>query len=135
MKTTGNTITVNVFIGGEMKDVPVMRNGKPTKRMKREWVANYEERTLTGIMVQGHEIFIDENQATSERSVRDKVYMAFKGDGERLMVACKYGNYGSQLHMAAGFYDAKSNMITVMDRGWDGPVGKGRGARIVKINW
>lgn len=121
---------VNVFIGGEMKDVPVMRNGKPTKRMKREWVANYEERTLTGIMVQGHEIFIDEREISSQN-----IYMAFKSNGERLMVACKYGNYGSQLHVAAGFYDAKSNMITVMDRGWDGPMGKGRGARIVKINW
>lgn len=130
METTGNTITVNVFIGGEMKDVPVMRNGKPTKRMKRQYVANYEDRVLTGIMVQGHEIFIDEREASFQN-----IYMAFKGDGERLMVACKYGNYGSQLHMAAGFYDAKSNMITVMDRGWDGPMGKGRGARIVKINW
>lgn len=133
---TGNTIVVNVFVGSEIKEVPVTRNGKPTKRVKKEWVANYEERTLTGILVQGqHEIFIDENETTSNRNVRDKVYMAFKANGERLTVDCKYGNYGSKLHQSMAFYSLKYNDIVTMDYGWDGATGKGHGARIVKINW
>ena len=41
MKRTGNKIVANLFVGGKLQEVPVMRNGKPTKRMKKEWVSEY----------------------------------------------------------------------------------------------
>lgn len=134
MKKTGNKIVVNVFVKGEFQDVPVMRNGKPTKRTKRQWVPIYEDRELTDIEVQGHEIFIDEKE--NHESIRFKgIYMAFKADGERLTVECKYGSQGTKLHQSCGFYSEKYNNIISRDNGWDGPLGKGSGARIVKINW
>jgi hypothetical protein len=62
MKRTGNTIVAKLFVGDKFQDVPIMRNGKPTKRTKREYVSEYADVELTGIEVQGHEIFINENE-------------------------------------------------------------------------
>lgn len=70
MNKTGNKIVVNLFVGGEFQDVPVMRNGKLTKRTKRQYVSIYEDRELIGIEVQGHEIFIDENENTIVREIQ-----------------------------------------------------------------
>lgn len=85
MNKTGNKIVVNLFVGGEFQDVPVMRNGKPTKRTKRQYVSIYEDRELIGIEVQGHEIFIDENEKHYREG--DTSYRAYNDKGKELQLS------------------------------------------------
>lgn len=133
MNKTGNKIVVNLFVGGEFQDVPVMRNGKPTKRTKRQYVSIYEDRELIGIEVQGHEIFIDENEKHYREG--DTSYQAYNDKGERITVICNYGRTGKAPHEEAAYYDMKKNQIVCFATGYQGATGHGWGAYIKKINW
>lgn len=133
MKKTGNKIVVNVFVKGELQDVPVMRNGKPTKRTKRQWVPIYEDRELTGIEVQGHEIFIDEKESHYNES--NNSYCAYNSKGERITAICQYGRTGKAPHKEAAYYDMKKDQIVCFATGYQGATGHGWGAYVKQINW
>lgn len=138
MKRTGNKIVVNLCVDGEFQDVPVMRKGKPTKRTKRQWVPIYEDRELTGIEVQGHEIFIDEKKLDNEKYANcwmGNNTVAYKADGSILKCNCKFGCYGKADHKEVVYYNKKRNCFTVSTNGYSGPCGVGAGAYIKNIIW
>lgn len=132
MKRTGNKIVANLFVGGKLQEVPVMRNGKPTKRMKKEWVSEYSDVELTGIEVEGHEVFINENE---KHYNDDTKFAAYNSSGERITVICNYGRTGKAPHEEVAYYDMKKNQIVCFATGYQGATGHGWGAYIKKINW
>lgn len=133
MKRTGNTIVAKLFVGGGFQDVPVMRNGKPTKRMKKEWVSEYADVELTGIEVQGHEIFINENEKHFNGD--NNKFVAYNNKGERITIICKFGKSGKADHEEVAYYNVKTDQIVCLSNGFQGATGHGWGAYIKKINW
>lgn len=132
MKTTGNKIVANLFVGGKLQEVPVMRNGKPTKRMKKEWVSEYSDVELTGIEVEGHEVFINENE---KHYNDDTKFAAYNSSGERITVIAKFGRTGKADHQEPAFYEMKTNKIVCLSNCFQGATFHGYGAYIKKINW
>jgi hypothetical protein len=133
MKRTGNTIVAKLFVGSKFQDVPIMRNGKPTKRTKREYVSEYADVELTGIEVQGHEIFINENE--KHYNGDNTKFSAYNGEGERITVICKFGKSGKADHTEVAHYNVKIDQIVCLSSGFQGATGHGWGAYIKKINW
>ena len=133
MKRTGNTIVAKLFVGGKIQDVPIMRNGKPTKRTKREYVAEYADVELTGIEVQGHEIFI--NECEKHYNGDNTKFSVYNDKGEGITIICKFGKSGKADHKEAAYYDVKTDQIVCLSRGFQGATGYGWGAYIKKINW
>ena len=133
MKRTGNTIVAKLFIGGVIQDVPIMRNGKPTKRTKRKYVAEYADVELTGIEVQGHEIFINENE--THYNGDNTHFSAYDSKGERITVICQFGKSGKADHTVAAYYNVKTDKIVCFSSGFQGATGYGWGAYIKRINW
>lgn len=133
MKRTGNTIVAKLFVGGEFQDVPIMSNGKPTKRTKREYVAKYADVELTGIEVQGHEIFINENE--KHYNGDNTKFSAYNDKGERITAICKFGKSGKADHTEVAHYNVKIDQIVCLSSGFQGATGYGWGAYIKKINW
>lgn len=131
MRTTGNSIISKVFVGVCRKSVPVMRNGKPTKRTKEVWEENWEERTLTGIEVEGHEVFIDEN----EKSSREDCFVMYNNNGEKITAEVRIGRTGTKNHSVVAFYNKKTNQVIHFHNGYDGATGRGWGTYLVKVNW
>lgn len=115
MKRTGNTIVAKLFVCGEFQDVPIIRNGKPTKRTKRKYVAEYADVELTGIEVQGHEIFINENE---KRYNDDNKFSDYNDKGERIAVICKFGKSGKADHKEVAHYNVKTDQIVCLSSGF-----------------
>ena len=130
MEKTNNKILVKV-IDWERKQVPVMRNGKPTKRTKETIVYFDVELPATGYMIEGHELFIiDKDLADGKNSV-----CVYKADGTKLTCNCLYGRYGKANHEQVMLYNVAQDILFTDYHGWDGATWKGSGARIRKINW
>ena len=106
-------------------DVPVMRNGKPTKRTKRiyEWVNKEVE--MDCIEYQGHKIYYD--------PTRDNT-TAYKENGEILTGDFLFGIYGKVIRPHCLCVNKKRQLSWNVN-GYEGATGKGWGARLIKINW
>jgi hypothetical protein len=129
MKTTGNTMVTNIFTGLHYEDVPVMVKGKATKRTKRVIVYEYNDVVLTGIEVEGHEVFINLNDEEGDDAV------CYKADGKKLTAMCKFGWSGTADHEEVVFYSKKQNNLFVHSKGYDGATWRGYGCRIKRFNW
>lgn len=129
---TGNIITINEFVGCHRESVPVMRNGKPTKKMKDVIVDTYEDMTATGYLYDGHEIFLNDKDADKESMNFIRTYRA---DGERLTCMAKFGRYGQADHEVTCDFFKKEKELGCHSNGWQGATWKGAGACIKKINW
>ena len=132
MEKTNNSIIVNEFVGIHYEDVPVMRNGKATKRTKQVRVYDYAELKATGYLYNGHEIFLLDKDAENEEMDFISTYRA---DGTRLTCMCQYGRYGQADHETTCDYYKKSKVISTHSSGYQGPTGMGWGASIKRINW
>lgn len=106
-------------------DVPVMRNGKPTKRTKRiyEWVNKEVE--MDCIEHEGHKVYFEKESRFAS--------MAYREDGTLLTGEFIYGRYGKELHTESLF--VRDRKLVISSTGYNGPTTKGWGGRLVKINW
>lgn len=104
--------------------VPVMRNGKPTKRTKVEWRTILIDVEMDCIEHEGHLIYFNPNEDIS---------CAYKENGETLTGEFKYGSYGTALHKEV--LRIKNNKLVTSSLGYSGSTTKGWGGRLVKINW
>lgn len=132
MEKTNNSIIVNVFVDSHYEDVPVMRNGKATKRTKQVWVAEYADLNATGYLYEGHEIFLLDKDAEDETMNFIRTYRA---DGTRLTCMCQYGRYGQADHEDTCDYYKKSKVISCHSDGYQGATGRGWHSYIKRINW
>lgn len=142
---TGKKILVkNVYIGGSYEDVPVMRNGKPTKRIVRKYVSKFGDEEASGYIIEGKEAFILDFElekikkileGKEEKAHFDPEVVLYKENGERLTCECKFGPYGQKNHTEVVWYNVKFGNIFVLTHGYQGPTGKGWGSRICKVNW
>lgn len=132
MEKTNNTIVVNEFAGGKTEMQPVMRNGKPTKRMKPVYVPRYEEMTATGYMIQGHEVYINDKDMNDAEMTWARVYRA---DGTRLTCMCQFGHYGQADHETSCNFSKKNQQLITHASGYNGATFRGAGASIKRINW
>lgn len=114
----------------ERQIVPVMRNGKPTKRKKVQYATVPYKRTAIGILVEGKEVFICE-----EELEKYDIACCHKSDGSVLRCYCQYGRFGKTNHEHAVYYHKKSNRFTVSMAGYDGPCGVGSVVTIKRILW
>lgn len=137
MEKTNNKILVKV-LDWERKSVPVMRNGKPTKRTKETIVYFDVELPATGYMIEGHELFIIDKDLEEKTSPNYKGWLMvclYKADGTKLTCNCLYGRYGKANHEQVVLWNTERNCLYTDSRGWDGATWKGSGARMRKINW
>ena len=104
MEKTGNTITVHIFAGFNYEMQPVMRNGKPTKRMKEVRIDTYADMNATGYMLEGHEVFVLDKDMEDETKSWART---FKSNGERLTCMCKFGRTGTADHEVSDLFDKK----------------------------
>lgn len=129
MKRTGNTITVE---SSEVRreEVPVMRNGKPTKRTKLVWKTIPTNIQAIGIEVGGREVFVVEKDLNGYF----KQSVCYRKDGTILLCKCKFGRYGQADHIEPVYYKEPDRLFAATT-GYDGPCGVGRGAYIKAILW
>ena len=132
MKATGNTITVNDFAGFRREMQPVMRNGKPTKRMKEVSVKVYEDMAATGYEIEGREVFILDKDMNDADMQWARVYRA---DGTRLTCMCQFGRYGTADHEETYNFSKKTQRFIVFCSGYNGATGRGWGASVTRVNW
>lgn len=132
MKTDNTIIIRGEFAGSTREMQPVMRNGKPTKKMKTVYVNKYEDMIASGYMFEGHEVFLNDKDMADDDMTYARVY---KADGTRLTCCCKYGRYGTADHEQIMRYSKKQNDLITDDYGYCGATWRGHGARINKINW
>ncbi len=105
--------------------VPVMRNGKPTKRMKEVYESFLCEVEMDCIEHEGHKVYFEkESRFTS---------MAYREDGTLLTGEFIYGRYGKELHKEGLF--VRDRKLVTSSTGYNGSTTKGWGGRLVKINW
>ena len=137
MEKTNNKISVKT-LKLDWVEVPVMRNGKPTKRTKTFLKDSYVETPASGYIIEGHEVFItDEDIANAENPKYDRntIVGLYRKDGSRLTCECKYGRYGTADHRQVLSYDMKNKRVYTSPYGWNGATWKGAGATIKRINW
>ena len=132
MKTTGNTIKINVYDHAEYVMEPVMVKGKPTKRMKEVRKEIYVEKIAEGIEVCGHEVFIYNVNAENEKPM----YRCYNADGSFLLGNCQYGRYGQMDHKEVMHYNPQTNYFYTTSTGFNGAATwRGHGAAIRSIEW
>ena len=136
MKATGKKITIKT---SEYKfvDVPVMRNGKPTSRTKRELESFDVEKTASSYEIEGHEVYIIDEKL--ERIMNGPeglgyVYL-YKKDGKAVVATCKFGRYGQTNHRVTVLYFPKQGRLGLASNGYNGATGKGWGATVKNIEW
>ena len=132
MEKTGNTIVVKEYAGYRTEMQPVMRNGKPTKRMKEVVVRIFEDMIATGYMLEGHEVFILDNDMNDEGYDTARTYRA---DGTRLTCMCQFGHYGQADHEVGYFFDKKQHKLAYRSSGYNGATWRGYGATLKRVNW
>ena len=109
----------------KMVDVPVMRNGKPTKRIKRQVEWYDVEVEYTEVTIEGYNYYSEPQKDYGYRSVK-------KEDGTNLKGLWKYGVSGQILREESIFMDNKGNIIKSKN-GYDGPMGKASRAYLIRI--
>ena len=137
MIRTNNQIEITIS-KYEIVNVPVMRNGKPTKRMKKGWKETKHKSIAVGILVENKEVFICEDdlkKADKAECWYNAKAVCYKADGSVLKCNCQFGRYGKADHVEVVYYNIKRNCFTVSTNGYDGACGVGAGAYIKEILW
>lgn len=132
MEKTGNSIVLkNHFVGIKREMQPVMRNGKPTKRMKEVIVDLYDDVIAWGYMIEGHEVFITDKAMESS----DSLAFVYKADGHLLTCECQFGAYGKVDHTEPYQLNKTTGKFVCLSSGMGGATGRGWGAMIKRVNW
>ena len=137
MEKTNNKITVTIPTSN-YEEVPVMRNGKPTKRTKTIWTVVDIEVSANGYIIDGHELFItdrDFEDAMNPRYEWQTMVRLYRKDGSRLTCECQYGKYGTADHTQTVDYDMRHKRFWTSTLGYTGATTKCWGATIKRINW
>lgn len=132
MEKTGNSIILkNHFVGLHKEMQPVMRNGKPTKRMKEVRVIDHADVIAYGYIIDGHEVFITDDDMNSPYPFA----LVYKANGEALTCICQFGCYGTAGHIEPYELNKTTGKLVCTSTGMRGATGRGWGAMIKKINW
>jgi hypothetical protein len=132
MEKTGNSIILkNHFVGLHREMQPVMRNGKPTKRMKEVIVHDYADVVAYGYIIDGHEVFITDKDMNNSRNFA----YVYKANGEPLTCTCQFGCYGTADHIEPYELNKATGKLVCTSTGMGGATGRGWGAMIKKVNW
>lgn len=132
MEKTGNSIILkNHFVGLHREMQPVMRNGKPTKRMKEVVVRDYADVTAWGYVIDGHEVFIPDANMNAPFTYSP----VYKANGDILTCVCKFGQSGTADHIEPYVLNKQIGKLVCTSTGMGGATGKGWGAIVKKINW
>lgn len=116
--------------------VPVLRNGKPTKRTKEVTITKYSDALADSYMVDGHEVYmIREDVEKAKKENHYPCVTLFKEDSSAIFADCQFGRTGTAIHMVVVNYNVVSNKVGVYSNGYDGATGKGHGCCIKRINW
>ena len=86
MKSTGKQITLTDR-QYNWQDVPVMRNGKPTKRTKRVLVTEDIQVTASSYLIEGHEVYIKDaelKEVLAGTVFTDRVFL-YREDGSAVI--------------------------------------------------
>ena len=116
--------------------VPVMRNGKPTKRNKEVVVVNHSDAIADSYMIEGHEVYMIRKEVEEAR--QDEYYNCvrlFREDSSKIYADCTFGRTGTVNHKVRVEYNVLKDRIEIHSTGYDGPMGHGHGAYVKKINW
>lgn len=116
--------------------VPVMRNGKPTKRTKEVVIMKKSDALADSYIVDGHEVYMIRKEVEEAR--QDGYYnrvRLFKEDSSAIFADCKFGRTGTVIHKVRVRYNVLKDRIEIYSTGYDGPMGHGHGAYVKKINW
>ena len=118
----------------ESKDiqVPVMRNGQPTKRMKNARVYEMVEKEVLPIEIKGHIAYYRRDKKESQYG---RYLTLYKEDGTCLKGEFMYGRTGQTVHIDPIEIDKDSLKLIEVSYGYDGPCGRGSVATLVKILW
>lgn len=109
--------------------VPVMRNGKPTKKMKSVVESYTIENEYESIEIEGHLCFYNPQELEKWCSTSLR-----KENGEFIKASYRYGVYGQVIHEHVVGID-KNFKLFHRTNGLNGSTRKGWGAQLVKINW
>ena len=132
MEKTGNSIILkNHFVGLHREMQPVMRNGKPTKRMKEVIVHEYADVIAWGYIIDGHEVFIKEGDLEREHWT----CFVYRQDGTMLDCVCQFGAYGTADHISPMQFNKLKKRLECYSDGYNGATGRGWGATIKRVNW
>ena len=131
MKRTNNSIEIKVEKCNFM-DVPVIRNGKPTKGARKKLVTYEVIERAIGIEVEGHEVFVIEKELLDDTH---RFIFCYDQKGEILTCNCQYGAYGKAGHLECLYYNKATNTFIASTNGYQGATGRGWGSRIISINF
>lgn len=137
MLATGKEIVIKDGIIDVIREiVPVMRNGKPTKRTKEVVVVKKSDAIADSYMIEGHEVYmIRENVEKAKKENHYHCVTLFKEDSSAIYADCQFGRTGTAIHRVIVKYNVVSNKVGVYSNGYDGATGKGHGCYIKRINW
>lgn len=136
MKATGKQIIVkNVLIGGHFENIPVMRNGKPTKRTKETYIEDRQDVVADSYLIEDREVYIIRQDLERAYKSDYKNVCLYRENGTRISARCLFGSYGQSMHTKAVRYNVSTGQIGVDPCGYNGPCGKGSRAYIKQINW
>lgn len=117
------------FIGFEYQTIPVMRNGKPTKKTKEVRVEMNSDVEYELTEIEGHQVYVEKEPRFDTLSIRTL-------DGEYLTFNYRKGYSGQNTYTARLFLDAKTRKFYYKaGQGYDGPMGKGSQVIVLNINW
>lgn len=137
MLATGKQILIkngNVEVIYEI--VPVLRNGKPTKRTKEIQTIKYSDALADSYLIDGHEVYMIRKDVEEAKIAGNynRVIM-FKEDSSMIYADCKFGRTGTVNHKVLVKYNVSTDRIEIQSTGYNGADGKGHGAYVVRINW
>lgn len=113
-------------------EVPVLRNGKETKRTKRVWREFPISVEMIPISIEGHVVYYRKDQFENPRYSFLSLY---REDGSLLTCICKYGRTGQACHIESYQLNKETMKPVVLSNGYNGSTGKGWGATLIQINW
>lgn len=117
------------FLQHYLLELPVMRNGKPTKRMKKEWAVRLLEVEVHSVLIEGRQYWVRKDGIWSDYS------NVYRNDGTAVTCNCQFGAYGQKAHVEALYYYHSSHSWGIKSSGFNGATGRGWGASIRSYNW
>lgn len=121
-----------VFSKLRQVEVPVLRNGKETKRTKKVWREFPISVEMIPISIEGHVVYYRKDQFENPRYSFLSLY---REDGSLLTCICKYGRTGQACHIESYQLNKETMKPVVLSNGYNGSTGKGWGATLIQINW
>lgn len=117
------------FLQQYLLELPVMRNGKPTKRMRKEWAVRLLEVEVHSVLIEGRQCWVRKDGIWSDYSA------VYRNDGTAVTCNCQFGPYGQKAHVEALYYYHSSHSWGIKSSGYNGATGRGWGASIRSYNW